>query len=61
MVYCGFFLIGKIIQRFVFGDLRPIELQVESCNVFFVTNVYLEVGIFNVLYLETTLYRISHH
>ncbi|XP_028410123.1 E3 ubiquitin-protein ligase AMFR-like [Dendronephthya gigantea] len=27
MVYCGFFLIGKIIQRFVFGDLRPIELQ----------------------------------
>lgn len=27
MVYCGFFLIGKVIQRVVFGDLRPVELQ----------------------------------
>ena len=36
MAYCCLFLFGKIIQRLVFGNIRPNELQVRN-GTFFVT------------------------
>lgn len=30
MAYCCLFLFGKVIQRLVFGDIRPSELQVRN-------------------------------